>query len=218
MVLSRRQLRHDRRRRRGGPARLRQHPQVHPLHLRPHDARGDAVRRLRPRRRRDPAPAHRDADARVRHRHRDPARPRPRPRAGRAGPHATTAARAVRERHPDAAMLLRAWLFLGPICAVLAMAGFFYVLLGAGWQPGRPDRRGLAAAPRLPAGDHDDVPRHDRRPDRHRVRRPHRPRLAALDRRVLATACCCGASRSSWPSPRCSSTPRRSRRCSGPPR
>jgi calcium-translocating P-type ATPase len=33
-------------------------------------------------------------------------------------------------------MLLRAWLFLGPICAALAMAGFFYVLLGAGWEPG----------------------------------------------------------------------------------
>jgi calcium-translocating P-type ATPase len=33
-------------------------------------------------------------------------------------------------------MLLRAWLFLGVICAALAMAGFFYVLLGAGWHPG----------------------------------------------------------------------------------
>ncbi|MEV6139058.1 cation-transporting P-type ATPase [Nocardia sp. NPDC051990] len=35
-----------------------------------------------------------------------------------------------------APMLLRAWLFLGVICAALAMAGFFYVLLGAGWHPG----------------------------------------------------------------------------------
>ena len=33
-------------------------------------------------------------------------------------------------------MLLRAWLFLGVICAGLAMAGFFYVLAGAGWSPG----------------------------------------------------------------------------------
>jgi calcium-translocating P-type ATPase len=33
-------------------------------------------------------------------------------------------------------MLLRAWLFLGVICAALAMAGFFYVLLKAGWRPG----------------------------------------------------------------------------------
>ncbi|MTE14276.1 HAD-IC family P-type ATPase [Nocardia sp. CT2-14] len=37
-----------------------------------------------------------------------------------------------------APMLLRAWLFLGIICAVLAMAGFFYVLLRAGWHPGAP--------------------------------------------------------------------------------
>ncbi|GAB3979505.1 cation-transporting P-type ATPase [Actinoallomurus acanthiterrae] len=35
-----------------------------------------------------------------------------------------------------ASMLLRAWLFLGVICAGLAMAGFFYVLLRAGWRPG----------------------------------------------------------------------------------
>jgi calcium-translocating P-type ATPase len=35
-----------------------------------------------------------------------------------------------------APMLLRAWLFLGVICAALAMAGFFYVLYQAGWRPG----------------------------------------------------------------------------------
>ncbi|GAA3928869.1 hypothetical protein GCM10023085_07760 [Actinomadura viridis] len=35
-------------------------------------------------------------------------------------------------------MLLRAWLFMGVICAALAMAGFFYVLLNAGWHPGAP--------------------------------------------------------------------------------
>ncbi|WP_034288175.1 cation-translocating P-type ATPase [Amycolatopsis benzoatilytica] len=35
-------------------------------------------------------------------------------------------------------MLLRAWLFLGVLCAALEMAGFFYVLLGAGWHPGDP--------------------------------------------------------------------------------
>jgi calcium-translocating P-type ATPase len=34
------------------------------------------------------------------------------------------------------AMLIRAWLFLGGISALLVMAGFFYVLLGAGWSPG----------------------------------------------------------------------------------
>ncbi|GAA1999099.1 cation-transporting P-type ATPase [Catenulispora subtropica] len=35
-------------------------------------------------------------------------------------------------------MLIRAWLFLGVICAALEMAGFFYVLYGAGWHPGDP--------------------------------------------------------------------------------
>ncbi|MGW4356817.1 cation-translocating P-type ATPase [Nocardia sp. NPDC004582] len=37
-----------------------------------------------------------------------------------------------------ARMLLRAWLFLGVLCAALAMAGFFLVLLRAGWYPGAP--------------------------------------------------------------------------------
>ena len=41
-------------------------------------------------------------------------------------------------------MLLRAWLFLGLICAGLAMAGFFYVLNGAGWSPGDPTGQGTA--------------------------------------------------------------------------
>ncbi|ORW23800.1 magnesium-transporting ATPase [Mycobacterium palustre] len=35
-------------------------------------------------------------------------------------------------------MLARAWLFLGAIVAALAMAGFFYVLVKAGWHPGVP--------------------------------------------------------------------------------
>jgi magnesium-transporting ATPase (P-type) len=39
-------------------------------------------------------------------------------------------------------MLLRAWLFLGVICAALAMAGFFFVLIGAGWHPGDPTGKG----------------------------------------------------------------------------
>ena len=33
-------------------------------------------------------------------------------------------------------LLIRAWLFLGMISAVLVMAGFLYVLLSAGWSPG----------------------------------------------------------------------------------
>jgi calcium-translocating P-type ATPase len=39
-------------------------------------------------------------------------------------------------------MLLRAWLFLGLISAVLGMGGFFYVLLHAGWSPGDPTGAG----------------------------------------------------------------------------
>jgi calcium-translocating P-type ATPase len=35
-------------------------------------------------------------------------------------------------------LLLRAWLFLGLICACLAMAGFFFVLVRAGWHLGAP--------------------------------------------------------------------------------
>ena len=39
-------------------------------------------------------------------------------------------------------MLVRAWLFLGVVCAALAMGGFFYVLLDAGWSPGDPTGEG----------------------------------------------------------------------------
>jgi magnesium-transporting ATPase (P-type) len=39
-------------------------------------------------------------------------------------------------------MLLRAWLFLGVICAALAMAGFFFVLVDAGWELGDPTGEG----------------------------------------------------------------------------
>ena len=39
-------------------------------------------------------------------------------------------------------MLLRAWLFLGLISAALEMAGFFYVLVKAGWSPGDPTGEG----------------------------------------------------------------------------
>jgi calcium-translocating P-type ATPase len=42
----------------------------------------------------------------------------------------------------QAPMLLRAWLFLGVFCAALAMAGFFWVLLRAGWSPGDPTGEG----------------------------------------------------------------------------
>jgi calcium-translocating P-type ATPase len=41
-------------------------------------------------------------------------------------------------------MLLRAWLFLGLISAVLQMSGFFYVLTKAGWSPGDPTGAGTS--------------------------------------------------------------------------
>ena len=85
---------------RGGPARLRQHPQVHPLHLRPHHPRGDAVPRLRARRRRDPAAADGAAAAGLRRGHRDAARAGAGPRARRAGPDGAAAAQALGERDP----------------------------------------------------------------------------------------------------------------------
>ncbi|WP_225728962.1 MULTISPECIES: cation-transporting P-type ATPase [unclassified Nocardia] len=39
-------------------------------------------------------------------------------------------------------MLVRAWLFLGVLCAALSLAGFFFVLLHAGWHPGDPTGEG----------------------------------------------------------------------------
>jgi magnesium-transporting ATPase (P-type) len=47
-----------------------------------------------------------------------------------------------RESVIRAPMLLRAWLFLGAICAALAMGGFFVVLLRAGWHAGDPTGEG----------------------------------------------------------------------------
>ncbi len=70
-----RQLRLDRRRGRSRTARLRQRPEVHPLHLRARSAGGDPVRRLRGVRRPDPAASDRPPDPRDRPRHRDRSRP-----------------------------------------------------------------------------------------------------------------------------------------------
>ena len=41
-------------------------------------------------------------------------------------------------------MLVRAWLFLGVICAALSLGGFFFVLHDAGWHPGDPTGEGTA--------------------------------------------------------------------------
>ncbi len=53
--------------------------------------------------------------------------------------------RRPRTRHEgviDRAMLVRAWVFVGLIEAILVLAGFFFVLVRAGWQPGDPVRSG----------------------------------------------------------------------------
>ena len=76
------------------------------------------------------------------------------------------------------AMLMRAWLFLGLIEAALVLAGFAFVLLGAGVELRRRRRRRQPAPRRLPAGNDDDVRRHRRLSDRHRFCRPHRARIA----------------------------------------
>jgi calcium-translocating P-type ATPase len=49
--------------------------------------------------------------------------------------------RSRRESVIQPPMLLRAWLFLGLISALLQMGGFFYVLTRAGWSPGDPTGR-----------------------------------------------------------------------------
>ena len=90
------------------------------------------------------------------------------------------------------ALLFRAWVFLGLIEAALVLGGFFFVLLRAGWSPGDAVGAGDSAAPRLPAGDDDDLRRHRRLPDRHRVRGAHRARLAALGRRLHQPAAALG--------------------------
>ena len=99
-------------------------------------------------------------------------------------------------------MLLRAWLFLGPICAALAMAGFFSVMLGAGWHPGDPTGEGTPLHHAyqqattmtflgMIAGQIGTA--FAARTDRASLRSSARS----------AIACCSGASPSSWPSPRC---------------
>jgi calcium-translocating P-type ATPase len=44
-------------------------------------------------------------------------------------------------------LLVRAWLFLGLVSAVLVLAGFLVTLLSAGWHPGDPVDRGTALHP-----------------------------------------------------------------------
>ena len=112
-------------------------------------------------------------------------------------------------------LLIRAWLFLGMISAALVMAGFFYVLLRAGWSPG--DAVGTG------------TPLHHTYVQATTMTflgivacqvgtafaaRTDRASLREVG--VFTTRCCCGASRSSSRSRRRSSTSRCCRGCSGP--
>jgi magnesium-transporting ATPase (P-type) len=131
----RRQLRDDRRCCAGGTARLREHPQVRPLHLRPRTGGRRSPPRLRVQRTPGAPPAHRRADPRHRPGDRDASRARAWPRGVRAGDHGATPRRRE-EGVVTRALLYRAWLFLGLLASVLVLAGFLFVLLRAGWSPG----------------------------------------------------------------------------------
>ena len=103
---------------------------------------GDAVPGVRARRRRDPAAADGAAAAGLRRRHRDAAGARARPRAGGGGADGAAAAPALASAWSSARCCCAPGCSSGVICAALAMAGFFYVLLKARLEPGRSDRRG----------------------------------------------------------------------------
>ena len=202
MVLTDDNFAHDRRRRRGGAARLRQRPQVRPLHLRPRHARGRPVPRLRAVRRRGPAAAHGAADPRHRPRHRDAARAGARPRARRARAHGAPAAAAQRE------LIRRGAAACGPGCSSAAISrgpGHGGLLLRAA------RRRLDARAPTSATGS----PLHDAYLQATTMTflgivacqvgtafaaRTERASLR-VDRRASPTGCCCGASPSSWRSP-----------------
>ena len=93
-------------------------------------------------RRRDPAAAHGPAAAGLRRRHRDPAGAGARA-ASPPSPASWSGRRASARRASSSRRCCCApGCSSGVICAVLAMAGFFYVLLKAGWSPGDPTGEG----------------------------------------------------------------------------
>ncbi len=89
-------------------------------------------------------------------------------------------------------MLTRAWLWLGLLESALVLGGFFLVLGAAGWSPGDPTGAGTPLHDDYLVGDDDDLRRDHRLPGRHRLRRPHQPRLAAPDRLPLQPAAALG--------------------------
>ena len=128
---------------RGGRGRttgLRQCPQVHPLHLRPRYPRGRAVPALRPVGWGDPARPDRvqilviDLGTET----------VPALALGREKAEPGSMERPPRSRTDGiitGRMLVRAWAVLGATSALLTTAGFFWVLMRAGWSPGDPPAR-----------------------------------------------------------------------------
>ena len=175
----RRQLRDDRDGDRGGPPRLRQRPQVRPLHLRPRHAGGRAVPRLRAR----PAARSRCRSPSLQilaidlgtetlpalalgRRAAEPGLMDGRPRAAQRRHHQPGAARArLGVPRPD-----------------LGRAGARRLLPRAARAPAgvRATRPAAARRCTTPTSGHDhDVPRHRGLPGRNRLRGAHRPRLPA---------------------------------------
>ena len=144
---ARRQLRLDRQRHRGGARRLRQHPQVHDLHLHEQHPGGLAVHPADPLQR--PARAARDADPRRRPRHGHPAGARARDGEAGAGADGPPAAQPAASGSSTARCILRSLLWLGSIQTLLCFAGFFFFY----WTMGYRDLLHLPRPDLLPYGE-----------------------------------------------------------------
>ena len=140
-----------------------------------------------------PAAADRAADPRDRPRHRDAARPGAGPGTRRARADGPAAPPARPKASSTAAMLVRAW---AAARRRLRRAGHGRLLPHPARGPAGTPATPPAPAPRCTTPTCRPPPmtfaRHRRLPDRHRVRRPHRPRVAALDRRVQQPAAAVG--------------------------
>ena len=133
---SRRQLCQHRARHRGGPGRLRQHPQVPHLHPDLERSRTGAVRPLRAVS--DSVAAHHRADPRRGSRHRPGAGAGARRRAAGSGRHGATCRVARRSGCSPRRCCVRAYVWLGLFESLAGMALYAYVLSRGGWQWGQP--------------------------------------------------------------------------------
>ena len=105
--------------------------------------------------------------------------------------------RTRREGVIDRAMLVRAWVFVGLIEAILVLAGFFFVLARAGLAARRSRRERRPASRRVPAGDRDDLRGHRRLPGRDCVRGSYGEDLPPVRSASSRTGSSSGESRSS---------------------